>query len=307
MKIFWFKLLLVGLLVLILHLVAAWLADGKTDPYYLKIASPQQPSLVIGTSRAAQGIHTQLIDRLYDGKDWERPIYNFAFTALNSPYGPNYLKSIRAKITPSTQNGLFLVTVDPWALSTKGNPSDDLAKFREKDLFLGNLSCVSCKPNFEYLFKYYDYNWGHILTQKILEHETEVMYNGRLAISIPMDQSSVQERSQKKLESYTQDLARYAPSPIRLQYLKQTLAFLQDHGQVYLVRIPVSKAIFELENQLYPDFDQQLETLAKEIKVPYLNHSHLSNRYSYTDGNHLSPLSGYIYTQYLIQALSDHK
>ena len=38
------------------------LADGATDAFYLKFATPKQSSLIVGSSRAAQGIIPNIIN-----------------------------------------------------------------------------------------------------------------------------------------------------------------------------------------------------------------------------------------------------
>ena len=67
-------------------------ADGYTDPFYIRFTTPKQQNLILGTSRAAQGIQPRFFKEMM-GVD----IYNYAFTIGQSPYGPVYLKSIKRK------------------------------------------------------------------------------------------------------------------------------------------------------------------------------------------------------------------
>ena len=89
MKLFIKKILAFTLLIIIIHLILGLTADGTTDDFYLRFTSAKQKSLIIGTSRAAQGIQPQLIDSILDLTATDK-IYNFSFTAQNSPYGEVY-------------------------------------------------------------------------------------------------------------------------------------------------------------------------------------------------------------------------
>ena len=151
---FWSKIGGTILLVAIAHIVVAFFGDGKTDAYYLRLTTPKQKSLILGTSRAAQGIFPEEFQDLIDTFNFEGPLYNFAFTALNSPYGEHYFSAIQQKLDPAAKNGLFVLTVDPWSLSSLQSNTKNNLGGREADLFLGNLNCYTCNPNFEYLLGY---------------------------------------------------------------------------------------------------------------------------------------------------------
>ena len=92
---------------------------GGVDAFYGRFASPAAGSLVLGTSRAAQGIRPAVLAARLAGQ-FEGPLLNYAFTLTHSPYGPAYLASIRRKLRPGVRHGLFIVAVDPWSLSAAG-------------------------------------------------------------------------------------------------------------------------------------------------------------------------------------------
>lgn len=77
-------------------------ADGSTDPFYIRFTTPQQESLILGTSRAAQGLQPKVFDSISS-----LDIYNYAFTIGHSPYGKTYLNSIKKKIRENTKNGVL--------------------------------------------------------------------------------------------------------------------------------------------------------------------------------------------------------
>lgn len=275
------------ILVGLLHLLAAYVAGGKIDPFYQRFTTPLQKSLILGTSRAAQGILPEVINNGFRDTDLELPIYNFAFTNLHSPYGSAYLKAIKVKLDPKTKNGLFILSVDPWSLSVR-NEGDEEPIFREKKLVLGNINCYTCYPNFDYLFRFYDKTWGRIIWDHFTNKEMVLQKNGWLEVTIPMDEKSIQKRTREKIYQY-----QYSQFPTvhfsqkRIAYLSKIIDFLKLHGTVYLVRIPVIKEILNIENNLVPDFDEQMHRLATSREVVYFNLMEQTNSLIFTDGNHL--------------------
>ena len=293
MEQFWSKIGFTIILVSVAHIGVAFLGDGKTDAYYLRLTTPHQKSLILGTSRAAQGIFPEKFQDLMDTFDLEGPIYNFAFTAVNSPYGANYYDAIQHKLDSTTKKGLFILTIDPWSISSLKSNLKNKKGEREADLFLGNLNCYTCNPNFEYLFKFYSNNWGHILVQKWSEKELNIEPLGRLAVNIDMDTISIRKRTEEKIAQYQKQLTQYKLSPIRQQKLLATIELLKQHGSVILVRLPISEPMIEIEQQLAPYFDQTIMELAHREAVPYLNYVGQFKTFDqYTDGNHLAPNTG---------------
>lgn len=50
--------------------------------------------------------------------------------------------------------------------------------------------------------------------------------------------------------------------------------------------------ILEIDNALIPGFNELLENVSKENKIPYLDLTPFSSELKYTDGNHLLAESG---------------
>ena len=119
-------------------LLAPVVLKGGVDAFYGRFTSPPAGSLVLGTSRAAQGIRPAVLTARLGGQ-FEGPVLNYAFTLTHSPYGPAYLRSIQRKLRPETKNGLFIVAVDPWSLSLTGPEG----AFPEDNSFIGQLHQVS--------------------------------------------------------------------------------------------------------------------------------------------------------------------
>lgn len=262
------------------------LADGSTDPFYLRFTSPKQSNLILGTSRSAQGLQPSIFsDRL------EQSFYNYSFTIAHSPYGPAYYSSIMKKIDPSTKNGIFILTVDPWSICSKSEQPNDSSAFGENTLCVGNTAMVNSSPNFEYLLKNLKGKYYAALTGDA-ESGMFLHDDGWLEVSIPMDSIATKNRRTKKIKEYkNENLPHFHFSSVRNQYLEKTIHSLKAHGNVYIVRLPIDPEILKIENTLMPDFDQKIDA-AIALSDGYLDLTKKTNNYTFTDGNHLHKSSG---------------
>ncbi|TXE17115.1 hypothetical protein ES692_10680 [Psychroserpens burtonensis] len=64
--------------------------DGYSDSFYINFTTPKQSSLILGTSRAAQGLQPKIFDTIL-----KKQFSNYSFTVLHSPFGETYLNSIK--------------------------------------------------------------------------------------------------------------------------------------------------------------------------------------------------------------------
>jgi hypothetical protein len=292
-----------GLLLGIVGLVgglglAAGLRRGYVDAFYARFTSPPAGSLVLGTSRAAQAIKPGVLAAQL-GKRYEGPWLNYAFTLYESPYGPGYLSSIKRKLAPGTRHGLFVLAVDPWSLSlplatTQRNlrllvNSPDWEQgvgFPEEKSMVSQLASVSQNPNLDYLAHYLHKPFYQLLLNTDTARVVERLHpDGWLEIAAPPP-TSLQRRTNEKMAVYRQLAAKSRLAPERQYSLRETILFLQAHGQVVLVRLPTGPAMTALERQYAPGFDNTMSTLAKSLGVPYLNY--LDQPYPTNDGNHLT-------------------
>ena len=275
---------------LLIFLGIFYLADGYTDAYYLRFTAPSQHSLILGTSRSALGLNPTAMDSVLKGTHF----FNYSFTLGHSPYGPVYFESIKRKLDKDTQDGLFILSVDPWSVSSLTADPNDVSDYREAGRFLDDLKMVSMKPNIFYLINDYEGSYFRILIDKVQEiagtrpKPIYVHRNGWLEINIPMDSLSVSKRTLNKFEVYRkQNLPRYKISSLRIKYLQKTIAYLKEHGKVYLVRLPVPDDMIRIESMLYPDFEQDIKKLSMKLNVPYKSYRNNGSTYRYIDGNHL--------------------
>lgn len=282
------------LVILGIHFLAAKYAGGDFDPFYRRLASGQYQSMIIGTSRAAQGIQPAILNDLL--KDQNTPISNFAFTLANSSFGEVYSKAIQEKLNTDNTNNIFIIAVDPFALSTHDNPTGNPDNFREKDYFLAKVPVTTNGlPNFKYLLNEYPDSWGRMIWDlKSIGSKSRLYlhHNGWLEVDVPMDEASVAARTNASIQDYKESTPLKQFSEHRFTALKETITFFKKYGQVYLVRLPVHKELYDIEQQFHPNFDAFVCDLATGFNIKFWSFAARSSEFEYTDGNHLYKTSG---------------
>jgi hypothetical protein len=285
------------------------LRRGYVDAFYARFAAPPAGSLVLGTSRAAQGIKPSVLAARLRPKGYGGPWLNYAFTLAESPYGPGYLASIQRKLAPGTRNGLFILAVDPWSLSLPRNvkrgeyPRFSKAAsfaehvnlkgpiiFPEAHSMVSQLASVSQNPNLDYLAHYLHKPFYQLLLNTDTAHVVERLHpDGWLEIALPpptADTALLRRRTAEKLATYRKLAATSSFAQARYSSLSETISFLQEHGQVVLVRIPTGPQMAAIEKQYQPGFDREMQQLANFGGILYLNY--LDQPYPTNDGNHIT-------------------
>ncbi|HEY4149726.1 MAG TPA: hypothetical protein VGM41_12390, partial [Chitinophagaceae bacterium] len=86
-----------------------------------------------------------------------------------------------------------------------------------------------------------------------------------------------------------------------------TIAFLKEHGDVYIVRLPVHPALLAVDNKFYPRFNNFIDSLARQQNVPYFSFSDSCAKYSYVDGSHLATSSGALVSRELCRLIQNYR
>ena len=305
MRGFLFKIGIALLIAAAFHLAAGFMADGTTDEYYGRFTTDQQRSMIIGGSRAAQGLHPSVFNERVEQVRYEGPLYGFAFTIAHSPYGPTYLHAIEAKLDTTARHGLFIVQVDPWLLSSVPDSATGEEQLIEEENALGEQLSWNCRPNYEYLTRYWDRGWGALGHWPMGDPDTSavLMPDGRLDLHVDMTPAMIKGRTDRKLAIYRDE---YLPgrslSPTRFDYLRRIVELLKKHGTVCLVRLPVGPEIASVEARFAGDLPQRVRALATEEGVHFLDMDTMTG-VGFTDGNHLDLASGLKVSQELLKAL----
>ncbi|MBC8488217.1 MAG: hypothetical protein H8D45_19485 [Bacteroidetes bacterium] len=301
-------LLLLGVLTFFYTLIIYFRPD-LVDAFYYKFTTEKANSFILGTSRPAQGIKPEIINKLICTEDNE--IINHSFAIGPSSYGPNYYREITNKLSKDSIKGIFVLSVDPWSLATGiGNINDDSLQFFEarENLFVGNLKSSSNNPNFDYLLNY----WGDKFSPFVQIFKLLINYknlivlhsDGWLEVSIAMDSASVNSRIQKSTEEYKEKKVKL--SNTRFYYLDKIIALLKNKGDVFLVRLPVSSQMAQLEKDKFSEFDKMVQFYADKNHIKYFNFIEESGKYRTIDTHHLYKKESERFTYRLCDSISTH-
>jgi len=285
-----------------IHIIAGYIAHDEADSLYPKIASPPAKSLVIGSSRAAQGILPEILDSAFESQ-YDLPSFNFAFSHFHSRFGPVYLRAVRNKLDTSAKNGLFIVEIDPIALAANTFYPEDTTRFPENNTFLNTLSDINTRPNFHFLLQHYHHGWGSLLLQKF-QNPVQTHSDGWIDVNIPDDYNSRQMRLGMKIPEYKKKYRLNSFSATRLHYFIQTITYLKTYGKVYLVRLPVHNQIYMIEKQNCPIFDSIIDAVCRQQKIEYLDYSAFRSPYNFTDGSHMTRRSARSFSKRLVHDIN---
>jgi hypothetical protein len=268
---------LISLGICISYLIVIGLVYGnKLDPYYGRLTSLHPQGLIIGSSRSAQSLDPKFISE---------NLYNFSFTLAHSSYDQSYLDFIKTYHpidgAGHSKKFIHILSVDPWTVRTSQQKKDSIINVGS---FTEELVLPPMKPNLEYLVRF----GGQALLLNFLDYGY-INENGRL--EMPKQNTDSPEKFRKildeKLESYRQksEFTHGYTSEKRLEVLRELIKFLQQDGEVYLVRLPVHPEMLALENQICPEFNSTMQSISNEFDIPYFMLSDFD--YQTTDGNHI--------------------
>lgn len=302
------KCLLLGTLLAAFYFGGQYILSlNYVDEYYYKFTYPAG-SLILGISRANDGVVPEILEREVDRNMIETPVLNFAFHLSQSPYGPVYYEAIKKKVPAKTRKGIFILSVTPGALSIPAYLEDDPKTFSDRFSILHKVDDVNTAPNFEYMRKVY----GKALYKAFLDPDLgirTVHYDGWMEVDVNAPGFNISDKHTQKwkkeiIDSYKGFEGFYKFSNTRFNSLEETIRFLKKHGQVILIRIPVDPEILSLEHQFMPDFDDLMAQLSQRNKIPYLNYNTTGKRYETYDGAHLSKTGAIQFTQDLARDIN---
>jgi hypothetical protein len=279
------KLFIVALIAIAAHAAMIPLVDGTALIYFYKCSSPRQHSLIIGTSRASQAVMPAVLkDSL--GID----ILNFAFNGSTSPYGSVYSHAIEEKLVEdSSTPGLFILSVDPWSLRIMTDSLTGEEEFPEEKQILNKLYFFNGYPNIEYIAKDYNQSWGNIAYSRWRKNSSITGHeDGWIEVMRTLDSTEIETRTKGKAEGFRKSLRESSIAQYRVDEMTKLISRLNNRGKVYLVRLPVSETIFEIEQDFYPAFDSLITSIADSFGVPYLNMQPLQTEMVFNDGHHIN-------------------
>ncbi|MEG0925714.1 hypothetical protein [Chryseobacterium sp.] len=306
------RLAVFSVLPLLVIVYAVYYLEKNTDDYYKRFTSPQQNSLIMGSSRAAV-VDPDIMNSIIHEKFPHATLYNYSFTWAHSPYGPKYLESIEKKIKPDTKDGVFVVTVEPTALMVDKNKPDSPEFYIENDKSVAKTSRVAINPNIEYLFESYEPSLTNELNKKIRPAldaiaEAVILDNGKYDIKIIKKVSPEKQAmfDRNNMDKFQERMNGLKVSEHRIIYLEKAIDFLKKHGKVIVIRMPINKEPYSIENNAFPDFDSRMNNVASKTKVSYINYNNLPNQYKWLDEVHLNRNSEILFSRALAKDILSH-
>ncbi|SFT41641.1 hypothetical protein SAMN04489724_0661 [Algoriphagus locisalis] len=276
-------------------LIAVFLIEnGYSDFYYQRFTTGKQSSLIIGDSKAAQGIVPSILnENINSSKNVD--FYNYSFTANNSPFGKYYSESVLNKVY-NTSGNYFIVCVDIWAfLVSKDKPSD----FIEKDGFISMVTNPNQNPNFLYMLFHFNRSFYDIILRNLDHSYFKLHDDGWLELKLPMDKVSIRDRHLEKLNSIKIQSESLIFSESRFNEFSMLVNNLNELGKVFLVKLPVSDSVMQYEDKIYPDLERRIQEFSLNSNIQYFEFDSISSNYVYTDGLHLSKDSSIEFTSLL--------
>ncbi|WP_228375754.1 hypothetical protein [Chryseobacterium taiwanense] len=285
--------------IILLFAVLGAFADGNTDDNYRHFAVPKPQNIILGDSRGSQAVIPDVLkSKLSTEFD------NFSLNVVESPYGKVYLEALKRKLDPETKNGVFILTVDPWNLSLNKNIKSK-KEYPEEHSPLKNMHFYNWSPNYEYLLKNYSRSWFKIYLEReeTGKSNTYLHKNGWLEVNVDMNKDSVAVREKNKIEFYNKLASKNNLSAARIQAFEQIINYLTPKGKVFIVRIPASKSITDIENKKYPDFSKLMNEIANKNPIKFFDFSASYDKYLYTDGNHMYKESGKVFSSQIADSI----
>lgn len=277
---------------------------GYVDFFYEKFTTPKATSMIIGDSRSLQGIQPSMIKKYFKHDANKASILNYSFTGAQAISGPLYMKSILRKLDSTNRDGLFIISVNPDFLTSHVDYNNVEGKFRELKQPPHNMLLVDMNPNYEYLFR--NYNFFHF--KGVFRQSSKMHKDGWLEESnLPNDTAVLDEWKQHQMNLFLKDIESYYISDIRIASLDQLIKKLQQYGEVFLVRMPISSDFLALENDNFPTFDSIVNQLAFANKVKYFDFNlNIKLHFNTYDGHHINKYDGKIFTKVLCDSINKY-
>lgn len=273
---------------------------GNIDYFYEKFTSPKAKSMIIGDSRAFQGIQPRVLNSYFADKGYDIPFLNYSFTIAQAMMGPLYNESILKKLDTSSKNGVFIISITPEMLSSNKKYEVEKGNFKEEGQPPHNMNFVTMNPNYEYLFK----NLSFFHFKAIFRKNSTLHKDGWLEeTNLPTEESQMNMWRKKQIDLFLEDAEGAWLSDIRIQSLIQLIETLNQYGSVYVVRMPISNEFLNYEKKYFPDFENVMDAIVTTKQITYFDFNTYDKKYKTYDGHHIDKFSGKEFTKTLCDSI----
>lgn len=296
------KLLILGSMLVISYLfLVNKLSHGPVDMYYSKFTQ-QGENLILGLSRADQGIVPSILKEELETEYLADAYVNFA--SNQSFYGEVYLNAIKNKIDPGIKNGLFILSVSPGSFTGPKKSGEKELVMMDNYSIMGKTDDFSSNPNYRYIMNCYNeplYNalvknrsWENLISHADGWNEVRMV-----SMQMNIDNEDIEFWKAQNLSFYNRKLRTEIPKAHREKSFEDTIEFLKKYGLVLMVRLPADADIIALENENWVNFNQQIEGIARKHHIHYLDYSEGFEGFKTYDGSHMPSESARKFTRLL--------
>jgi len=288
-----------------------FLSNKFVDETYPKLTQ-EAGGLILGLSRANYGISPEILEEELEPFNFKTPLINFAIDHELSPYGDVYLNSIKQKIkSNSTAHGLFILSVTPGSFTVLKNLADDAILEFDGEKVLGKLYNFTQSPNYDYIRNCYPLSLYNAIYPTNKWQHLEVHSNGwnEMKLKTATETVSTDDLKFWKEQSflyYEKSLKSERKSMKRIRSFVETIAFLKEKGQVFIVRLPMDDDILLLENKTWTNFNHVMDSIAKKEQVGYFDYTQKDLDFTTFDGSHLESFSAQNFTKLLSHDIKNY-
>ncbi|MEQ8706290.1 MAG: hypothetical protein RIC19_20320 [Phaeodactylibacter sp.] len=264
----------------------------KHDVDYSKFTHKAE-HLILGVSRAKVGLVPEI---LKETLDLEGQVLNFAFTGLVSPYEEHYAALVRRKVRRNVQGrpALFILSVNTGNLGWSGN-------FFQKPPPIYDLLLVNTSPNPDYILRNINSRTSFLFSW-LQEPDKQPMFVAHRDGWVERTRES-EVPDEKIYGQYAEKFRSLELSSECLQVLSALTTYLEQYGEVVLVRLPVDETMAAMEEKAIPGFDEQLTAFAAAHDAIYLNYLRSGADYVFSDPHHLLNTGARAFTRQLADDL----
>lgn len=294
-KTFFIKLVIIALFTVIPYVGINFWLSLKWDSMYWK-TTEQADYLITGISRTKYAIAPQILQEELDLKSM--PL-NLGIDLMTSPYGKVYYEFIQKKMKTNTNRNIHIVCVTVGSLM---DMDQENSMTRENKEMLNKLKVVNIHPNLEYI----------ILHQNPIKLIVQIfkfrIQKSISAINHPNGWSeTIMGQNFQRKENILTKKRILKDNPSREVYLRKIIDLLQTTGQVFLVRLPMDELMLQKENRVVPNFNAQIQQIADEKNVVYLDYSSNKEGYYTYDYSHLTGKEARRFTKKLAEDIRKYR
>jgi len=272
------------------------LLDPLNDSNLHKLHPTDYEGLILGTSRAAQGIDPL---ELAHGCELLSGGFNFAFNISDSPWSAQYATICVAQIekAPEASLNYLLLSIDPWSLMPSTKSPSPWIDINDANLCIRAHRYALASEILPRVLGSSESNLATALVGRIKSshhnpYRTRVTEQGWLPNKRYRNPEWAAEETQRHIANYRKTYPRNEnwPSAQSLSGIKSIVSSFKERnptGHIIFLRPPVTQEMLNLEDEVFPEFESMCEELAEQQDVAFVDANVLLLTLHFNDAHHL--------------------